>query len=82
MNETLKKIDVKKPLSKENFRSLFTSQLFLTDEEVDKINNVYFPTYSTFYANGVKPEQAWLATRNLFISQETQIGERIKNGSS
>jgi hypothetical protein len=81
-NNRIKEINVEKPLTKDEFFDLFDSQLPLNEEEKDKVNNVYFTTYSTFFANGVTPEQAWLATRNVFLSQETQIGERMKNGNS
>lgn len=80
MNETLKKIDVTQLLEREDFELLFTSQLELTQEEIDKINQVYYPLYTTFVTNEVPYEEAWVAARNTFISQEPQIGERQKNG--
>ncbi len=79
---TLEQIDVTKPLSKEDFLALFDNQLPLTNAEKEKVLNVYFPTYATFYSAGVDPENSWVAVRNLFISQETQIRERINHGNS
>jgi hypothetical protein len=79
---TISQINVSEPLSKEDFLALFIEQLPLTDEEKEKVLNVYFPTYATFYQSGVSLVGSWVAVRNLFISQETQIGERIKNGNS
>ncbi len=76
MNKALDKIDVTKLIEREDFEVLFTSQLDLTPEEVEKINQIYYPTYTTFVTNDVPYEEAWVAIRNLFISQEAQIGER------
>ena len=79
---TIDKIDVSKLIERKDFEILFTSQLKLTEEEIEKINNVYYPTYTTFVTNDVSHKEAWVAIRNLFIAQETQIGERQKNGNS
>jgi hypothetical protein len=51
-------------------------------DEIEKLSNVYYPTYVTFITNEVPYKEAWVAIRNLFISQETQIGERQKNGNN
>lgn len=72
------KINVSKLIEREDFKILFTSQLKLTEEEIEKISNVYYPTYTTFVTNDVPYKEAWVAIRNLFIAQETQIGERQK----
>ena len=77
--KTLEQIDVSKLIEREDFLTLFESQLPLTEDEIEKIHNVYYPTYTTFVTNEVPYEEAWVAIRNLFVSQETQIGERIKN---
>ena len=79
MKDTLDKIDVTKLIEREDFETLFTAQLDLTPEEIEKIHNVYYPTYTTFVTNEVPYEESWVAIRNLFISQETQIGERHGN---
>jgi hypothetical protein len=73
-------IDVTKSMENEEFVALFTEQLPLTDNEIEKIKNVYYAFYVKFISSGVLPEQAWIAIRNLFVSQEPQIGERINNG--
>jgi len=80
MNTAIEQIDVATELSKEDFLTLFIGQLPLEKAEIEKIRDLYYTTYSTFISSGVSPEEAWIAIRNLFISQETQIGERIKNG--
>ncbi|HPI81884.1 MAG TPA: hypothetical protein PK122_01485 [Candidatus Paceibacterota bacterium] len=82
MNKAIEQIDVNTELSKEDFLTLFIGQLPLKEEEIQKVADVYYPTYTTFVSSGVEPRDSWVAIRNLFISQETQIGERIKNGSS
>ena len=60
----LEKIDISKPLLIENFFNKFLFYL-------------YYPVYSTFISNDVSCEKSWEATKNIFIAQETQIGERI-----
>lgn len=65
------KIDVFKLIEREDFLTLFTSQLKLTDDEIEKINTFYYPTYTTFVTNEVLYNEAWVAIHNLFISQET-----------
>jgi len=79
MKDPLDKINVKKLIDREDFETLFTAQLDLTPEEIERIHNVYYPTYTTFITNEVSYVDAWIAIRNLFISQETQIGERHGN---
>lgn len=78
----LQEIDVAKSMENEEFVALFTEQLDLTEKEIDKIKNVYYAFYVKFISSGVQPEEAWLAIKNLFISQEPQIGERMKNGNN
>jgi len=82
MNIEIEKISIITKLSKEDFLTLFIGQLPLEKAEIEKIRDLYYATYITFISSGVTPEDSWIAIRNLFISQETQIGERIKNGSS
>jgi hypothetical protein len=81
MNTSIAKIDISTELSKEDFLTLFIGQLPLLEAEVQKVMDAYFPMYTAFISSGVSPEESWVAIRNLFISQETQIGERIKNGN-
>jgi len=76
MEDQLDEISVKKLIDRKDFETLFTAQLDLTPEEIEKIHNVYYPTYTTFITNEVPYVDAWVAVRNLFVSQETQIGER------
>jgi hypothetical protein len=82
MNEALKNIDITTELSKTDFLTLFVGQLPLEKAEIQKLVDVYFPVYHKFISSGVDPEGSWVAIRNLFVSQETQIAERIKNGNS
>jgi len=81
MKKTVDQINVKKLLEREDFLTLFTSQLDMTEDEIEKLKNVYYPTYMTFLTHKVPFQEAWVAIRNLFIAQETQIGERQKNGN-
>ena len=78
MNTTIDKIDVTTSLSNEDFISLFTGQLKLFPAELQKLSNVYYALYVKMVESEVEPEQAWVAVRNLFVTQETQIGERNK----
>ena len=76
MNRTLDQIDITKLVEREDFEILFTSQLHLFSEEIKKIHNVYYPLYTTFIENAIPYEKAWIATRNTFIAQETEIAAR------
>lgn len=76
MNDTLDNIDVSKFIEREDFERLFTSQLDLTQEEIEKIHNVYYPLYTTFIENKVSHEDSWVAARNTFMAQETEIAAR------
>ena len=78
MNTTIDKIDVTTSLSNEDFISLFTEQLELLPAELQKLSDVYYALYVKMVESEVVPEQAWVAVRNLFVNQETQIGERMK----
>ena len=78
MNTTIDKIDVTTSLSNEDFISLFTGQLKLFPAELQKLSNVYYALYVKMVESEVEPEQAWVAVRNLFVAQETQIGKRNK----
>ena len=82
MNEAVKKVDINTELTKTDFLTLFVGQLPLEKAEIQKLIDVYFPVYSKFISSGVGPKTSWVAIRNLFVAQETQIAERIKNGNS
>ena len=82
MNDTIDKIDVTKSLANEDFVALFTGQLKLNPDELKKLSDVYYALYVRMIESEVAPDQAWVAIRNLFISQEPQIGERNKNGNN
>lgn len=75
-------IDISTSMENHEFVKIFTEQLPLTKEEIEKIENVYYAFYVKFISSGVLPEDAWIAVRNLFISQEPQIGERMKDGNT
>ena len=81
MNKTIEEIDVTTSLENEDFVALFTEQLPLTEDEKEKVSNTYYAFYVQFIQSGVSPIEAWTAIRQLFISQEPQIGERMKNGN-
>ncbi len=72
------KIDVTKSLGNEDFVSLFTEQLTLTPDELKKISDVYYAFYVKMIESFVPPQEAWVAVRNMFVAQETQVGERMK----
>jgi hypothetical protein len=55
---------------------IFESQLPLTDAEKAKLRNEYFSMYALFITNEVPPAASFEATKNVFLSQETQIKER------
>lgn len=77
--KNLEEIDITKPISKEDFYTIFESQLPLNQEEKIKIKESYFPLYIMFITNGVEPAQAFDATKNIFYSQETQLKKRLEN---
>ena len=71
-------INPEKALSKKHFCELF-DQLPLNDEEQEQIKTEYWGVYKIFLSqNDVDPQTAWLATKNIFIIKEPQIGERVK----
>lgn len=75
---TVEQIDITEPIDKEEFCLIFESQLPLNDAEKAKLRNEYFAMYALFVTNEVQPAMAFEATKNVFLSQETQIKERIK----
>jgi hypothetical protein len=76
--KTIAEIDPTLPLSKKDFMTLF-SHLPLLPDEKDRLRNDYFKIYETFVDADTEPTNAWLATRNIFLVKETQIGDRQKN---
>lgn len=73
----MKHIDPTKKLIKSHFCELF-DQLPLNDQEKDDVKNIYWQLYLVCINNPeVTPTEAWLATKNMFIAKETQVGERI-----
>lgn len=74
----MKHIDPNNKLSQEHFCELF-DQLPLTDKEKGDVRNIYWQLYLVCVNNpDVTAQQAWLATKNMFIAKETQVGERMK----
>lgn len=74
---TIEQIDITQPIEKEEFCMLFETQLPLNDMEKEKLKREYFSMYALFVTNGIQPAPAFEATKNVFLSQETQIKERI-----
>lgn len=74
---TLEQIDITQPIDKEEFCMIFESQLPLNEMEKKKLRDEYFSMYALFVTNGVNPAMSFEATKNVFLSQETQIKERI-----
>lgn len=75
---TIEQIDITQAIDKEEFCMLFETQLPLNDAEKVKLRREYFSMYALFVTNGISPATAFEATKNVFLSQETQIKERIK----
>ena len=70
-------INVEEKLSFEDFFTLFATKLPLIEEEEKELQN-YYEMYKTFLNAEVKPVNAWIAVRNVFIIKNPQIGERMK----
>jgi len=75
--EAWEKIDPTKKLTKKDFETLF-SHLPLNLYEKERLRSEYWPAYEKFIEAGVDPKTSWIATKNLFVKKESQIGERIK----
>jgi hypothetical protein len=73
---TIEQIDITQPIDKEEFCMLFETQLPLNDVEKAKLRNEYFSMYALFVTNEITPAASFEATKNVFLSQETQIKER------
>lgn len=75
----MKHINPKEKMSINHFCELF-EQLPLNDKERQRINTVYWNLYTTFLTTPeIDPLEAWVVTKNVFISQETQIKDRMVN---
>jgi hypothetical protein len=75
---TIEQIDITQPIDKEEFCLIFEAQLPLNELEKRKLREEYFAMYALFVTNGTAPAYSFEATKNVFLSQETQIKERIK----
>ena len=73
-------INPKEKMQKDEFEYLF-SHLPLNLYEKEKLRTEYWNVYQKFLTSDVSPVDSWLATRNLFINKEKQIGELIKEKS-
>ena len=74
--KTWEEINIEEKLCLEDFLVLF-SQTPLLPEEREELPN-YHIVYETFLLGEIKPKDAWIATRNIFVMKNMQIGERIK----
>jgi len=74
--KTIKEINVYERLTQEEFCTLF-STIPLLENEKEELKLFYYDMYCTFLDSEVKPDQAWLATKNVFIVKNPQIGNRI-----
>lgn len=74
--KTWEEINVDEILPFEDFFTLF-GQLPLTEEEKTDLAG-YHQIYEAFVNAEVKPKDAWIAVRNIFVVKNKQIGERIK----
>lgn len=72
---TYDEINPSKILTFEDFNLLF-SPLPLNEEEKRALPE-YFQMYTTFLSADVSPKNSWIATRNVFIVKNAQIGERM-----
>ena len=75
--KTFEEIDVKSPLSVEDFCTLF-DQLPLNEVEKISVKDEYFKMYTTFIQADVKPESSWIAIRNIFIVKNQDIANRVQ----
>lgn len=77
--EKFEDIDPRERLTKEQFCTLF-DQLPLTEEEKIEVASKYWGVYTVCADHeDITPVEAWTATKNTFVLQETQVGERIEN---
>jgi len=73
----MKNIDPTKRLNQSQFCELF-KQLPLNEKEQRQVKDIYWQLYLVCVNNpDVTAEQAWLATKNVFICKEQQIKDRL-----
>lgn len=78
--KTIAEIDVTKRISKIEFATLF-AHLPTNAEEKKKIKGEYYDMYEAFIQSETEPVTAWIATRNIFLLKEKQIGDRKKSNT-
>jgi hypothetical protein len=78
--KTWDEINVDEVLPLEDFLTLFQN-LPLTEEEKFDLEG-YHKIYLQFIGAEVKSKDAWIATRNIFVVKNMQIGDRIKNNAT
>ena len=76
MAKTIEEIDVYKRITQEEFMTLF-SPIPLLENEKKELELFYYDMYCAFLDSEVKPDQAWLAVKNVFIVKNPQIGTRL-----
>lgn len=74
--KTWEEINVNELLSLEDFLTLFQN-LPLNEEEKFELEG-FHKIYLAFIGAEVKPQDAWIAVRNIFAVKNKQIGDRIK----
>jgi len=74
--KTWDEINVEEKLSLEDFLTLFSKAPLLSEERETLPD--YYAIYETFLLGEVTSKDAWVATRNIFVIKNQQIGERIK----
>ena len=75
--KTWEEIDVNEKIAFEEFYTLF-SKVPLTQEEKDGLYE-YYQMYEKFIEADVKPADAWVAVRNVFVIKNPQIADRTKH---
>jgi len=70
------KVDPTKELSKDHFCGLF-EQVPLNEDERELVKTAYWGIYSACLTNGVTATESWLATKNTFQMNESQIQDRM-----
>jgi hypothetical protein len=78
--KTWDEINVDEVLPLEDFLTLFQN-LPLNEEEKFELEG-FHKVYMTFLGAEVTPKDAWIATRNIFVVKNKQIGDRIKANES
>lgn len=77
-NLNMEHIDIRKPLTQEEFCGLF-EHAPLTEKERERVKESYWGIYNVCLEHSdVTPRDAWLAARNTFITKEPQFVERMQ----